>query len=103
MLTFICDWQYYTQKDVDTLATASTDTGARKVGDRLAASYVNCYVGNNCVIVPQLGHEKSDANAIKILEKIFPERKIVGVHSREILLGGGNIHCITQQVPMTKV
>jgi agmatine deiminase len=81
---------------------ASTDTGDRKVGGRLAASYVNCYVGNNCVIVPQLEeHPESDANAIKILEKIFPERKIVGVKSREILLGGGNIHCITQQVPMT--
>jgi len=91
------------QQDVETLATASTDSAARQVGDRLAASYVNCYIGNDCVVVPQLGHAESDANAIKILQKIFPERTIHGVESREILLGGGNIHCITQQVPMTKM
>lgn len=86
---------------METLVTASTDTCARKIGERLAASYVNFSFANNSVIVPQLGHAESDANAIKILEEIFPERTIVGVQSREILLGGGNIHCITQQVPLT--
>jgi agmatine deiminase len=54
------------------------------------------------VIVPQLGHAQSDANALKILQGAFPDRKIIGVPSREVLLGGGNIHCITQQVPLTK-
>ena len=88
---------------MDTLAAPTADTAARKVGERLAASYVNCYIANDSVIVPQLGHAESDTNAIKILQKIFPERTIVGVQSREILLGGGNIHCITQQVPMTQM
>ena len=36
-----------------------------------------------------------------MLRRCFPEREIVGVPAREILLGGGNIHCITQQVPAT--
>ena len=39
------------------------------------------------------------AGAAQQLQKIFPERRVIGVQAREILLGGGNIHCITQQVP----
>jgi agmatine deiminase len=38
--------------------------------------------------------------ALETLQKLFPERKVVGVRVREILLGGGNIHCITQQQPV---
>jgi agmatine deiminase len=40
--------------------------------------------------------------AIARLKRIFPDREVVGVPGREILLGGGNIHCITQQVPAVK-
>jgi agmatine deiminase len=39
---------------------------------------------------------------MRTLARIFPERRIIGVQAREILLGGGNIHCITQQVPAGK-
>ena len=85
---------------METLVSVSTDAAVRKVGERLAASYVNFYIANNAIIVPQLGHAESDANAIEILQKVFPERTVVGVQSREVLLGGGNIHCITQQVPL---
>jgi len=41
-----------------------------------------------------------DRGAIKTMQKIFPERKIIGIKTREILLGGGNIHCMTQQQPL---
>jgi agmatine deiminase len=42
---------------------------------------------------------KTDRSAAAKLRRAFPGRQIVGVPAREILLGGGNIHCITQQVP----
>ena len=70
----------------------------REVGERLAASYVNFYIANRSVIVPQFGDE-NDKTAVDILKALFPERKIVPIDARDILLGGGNIHCITQQIP----
>ena len=70
----------------------------RSEGERLAASYVNFYIANKAVIVPQFG-DKNDAAACSILGQLFPGRKIAPVMSRSILIGGGNIHCITQQIP----
>ncbi|RKO62312.1 agmatine deiminase [Caldibacillus debilis] len=70
----------------------------RKEGDRLAASYVNYYTANGGVIVP-LFDDENDEKAINLLKKLYPDRKVVGIYAREILLGGGNIHCITQQQP----
>lgn len=69
----------------------------RRAGERMAASYVNFYAGTR-IVFPLLD-ERQDALAEEILRGCFPEREIVGVPAREILLGGGNIHCITQQVP----
>jgi agmatine deiminase len=74
---------------------------ARPAGDRLAASYVNFYIGNSVVVMPLLD-PKQDKVAQRQLQKLFPDRRVIGVQSREILLGGGNIHCITQQVPLRK-
>jgi len=70
----------------------------RDLGERLAASYVNFYITNNAVLVPKFG-DKNDAEAVRTLAPLFPERKIIPVSSRSILLGGGNIHCITKEVP----
>jgi agmatine deiminase len=70
----------------------------RLAGDRLAASYVNFYFCNGGAVVPTF-NDPMDAVALAQLQALLPERKVVGVPSREILLGGGNIHCITQQVP----
>jgi len=72
----------------------------RRAGDRLAASYVNFYLANSRLVMPLLD-ERTDEEAAEALHGCFPEREIVGVPAREILLGGGNIHCITQQVPAT--
>ena len=69
-----------------------------RAGQRLAASYVNYYLANGALVLPLLdGH--TDAAARRALQRVFPRRRIVGVPAREILLGGGDIHCITQQQP----
>ena len=70
----------------------------REVGERLAASYVNFYICNGAVLVPQFG-DVNDAPALKKLKALFPDREIVGIPARQIIVGGGNIHCITQQIP----
>ena len=74
----------------------------RLAGARLAGSYVNFYIGNRQVVMPLLDR-KRDAAAAAVLRRVFPRREIVGVPAREILLGGGNIHCITQQLPRPRV
>ncbi len=72
----------------------------RPLGERLAASYINFYIANGAIIMPQFG-DPYDEVAQQQLAALFPQRKIIAVYSREILLGGGNIHCITQQQPMS--
>ncbi|GAB2287738.1 hypothetical protein Dimus_022099 [Dionaea muscipula] len=72
----------------------------RSPGTRLAASYINFYISNGGIIVPQFGDQKWDDEAVRVLSQIFPDRMVVGIEgAREIVLGGGNIHCITQQQP----
>jgi agmatine deiminase len=73
-------------------------TQPRRAGDRMAASYVNFYLGNSRVVFPLLD-PRHDEEAAELLRGCLPGRELVGVPAREILLGGGNIHCITQQVP----
>jgi agmatine deiminase len=77
---------------------AVAGTLPRRAGDRLAASYVNFYTATTRIVMPLLD-ERFDDTAAALLGDCFPDREIVGVPAREILLGGGNIHCITQQVP----
>jgi agmatine deiminase len=77
---------------------AVAGTLPRRDGDRLAASYANFYLATTRVVFPLLD-ERCDELAGEILRGCFPEREVIGVPAREILLGGGNIHCITQQVP----
>jgi len=77
---------------------ARAGTRPRRAGDRLPASYINFYIANRYVVMP-LYDKRRDAAARRALQRLFPSRRVVGVPTREILLGGGNIHCITQQVP----
>lgn len=71
----------------------------RKNGEICIASYLNYLVTNGGVIVPQYDDEH-DILAISQLQEIYPDREVVGVRTREIVFGGGNIHCITQQLPV---
>ena len=73
----------------------------RKEGNLCPGSYINFLIVNNGLIVPQFG-DKNDALALRQVQEMFPDRKVVGVLTREVVLGGGNIHCITQQQPSGK-
>lgn len=70
----------------------------REANARLAGSYINFYLCNGGLILPTFD-DPNDKVAADILQRLFPEHKVVTVPGREILLGGGNIHCITQQQP----
>lgn len=68
----------------------------REEGDICIASYMNFLIVNGGVIVPQY-EDENDALALEQIQSMFPGRKVVGVKTREVVYGGGNIHCITQQ------
>lgn len=81
-------------RGVDSIA----GTLPREADDRLAGSYVNSYIGNDVVVLPIFDDPHDDA-AIAAYTDLFAPRRVVTVPGREILLGGGNVHCITQQRP----
>ena len=91
-----------TQADIDNYIFEPGED-EREAGERLAASYVNFYFANGIALVPQFGgvNAESDRRAVQILEALCPDRKVMPIAARNILLGGGNIHCITQQIPLT--
>jgi agmatine deiminase len=68
-------------------------------GDRLPASYANFYIGNSVVLVPAFGDSADEPNGLK-LAKLFPGREIVAIDCRDLVLGLGTFHCLTQQVPV---
>ena len=67
-------------------------------GQRLPASYANLYICNSAVIVPTY-RCKEDDKAMYILEECFPDRKIIGIDSVELIWGLGSFHCLSQQEP----
>lgn len=67
-------------------------------GFRLPASYANFYIANKVVIVPTF-NDANDRVALGILAKLYPEREVVGVNCRDLVLGLGTLHCMTQQEP----
>lgn len=67
-------------------------------GQRLPASYANFYIANKIVLVP-LFNDANDRAALDTLAKLFPDRKVIGIACRDLVLGLGTIHCMTQQEP----
>lgn len=65
-------------------------------GQRLPASYANFYVANRLVLVPTF-NDPSDRHALRILAELFPDRTVTGIHSTDLVLGLGALHCMTQQ------
>jgi len=68
--------------------------------DRLPASYANFYIGNRVVLMPTF-ECPTDEEAAAILARCFPGRRVVGLDSRQLVVGLGSFHCLTQQVPVT--
>jgi agmatine deiminase len=70
-------------------------------GNRLTLSYLNFYFVNGGVILPVFGGDAMDADetAANILRTVFPDRKVVSVDAASLITEGGNIHCVTQQMP----
>jgi agmatine deiminase len=69
---------------------------------RLTLSYLNFYFVNGGIIIPVFGGAATitDTKAIAVLKQVFPEREIATVDGLTIARGGGNVHCLTQQVPV---
>ena len=67
-------------------------------GQRLPASYANFYIANGVVLVPVFD-DPYDAAALRTLQELFPQRRVVGINARAMVWGLGAFHCVTQQQP----
>ena len=67
-------------------------------GQRVPASYANFYIANGVVLVPTF-NDPADRQALETLADLFPDRQVVGIHSVDLILGLGALHCLTQQEP----
>lgn len=84
--------------DVVTLEGPQTVREAYDTED-FAAGYLNYYVANNVVLMPQFGDSQADARALLTLQELYPTRTVRQVNIDGIAAGGGGIHCATQQEP----
>ncbi|KAB8075234.1 hypothetical protein BDV29DRAFT_190345 [Aspergillus leporis] len=73
--------------------------GGEPIDPDLCLSYVNYLLVNGAVIIPQFGDHQADNKARDIFRALFPDRKVIQVHLKEIIQNGGSIHCVTQQLP----
>jgi agmatine deiminase len=71
-------------------------------GQRLPASYANFYIANGLVVVPTF-RDNRDEKAIQIIQDAFPQRKVMGIDSSDIIWGLGSFHCLSQQEPYVEV
>jgi len=80
-------------------AVGGSSTDTRNL-DRLPASYANFYIANNVVLAPIFGHA-NDQRAIDTLQRVFPDRRVVGINCEPLVWGMGTIHCVSQQQPQS--
>ena len=78
-------------------AVGGSSTDSRNL-DRLPASYANFYIANNVVLAPIFDHA-NDQRALDTLQRLFPDRRVVGINCEPLVWGMGTIHCVTQQQP----
>lgn len=101
---------YVTEAECDALVAAPGEDD-RTPGERLAGSYVNFLRTNRSVLVPQFGSTEGSGNtdnteqdraALLLFGEIFPGMRIVPIPARRFLLGGGNLHCLSHELPLSK-
>lgn len=107
------DPNYQVLKDIGSQLENMTDAKGRKIdvvripspnlvlddkGQIMPASYLNFYISNDSVIIPIYGSPNDDL-AVQAIAKHFPNRKVIGLSAKHILLGGGAFHCITCHQP----
>ncbi len=94
------DWMY------DWLAIMQFDDGlpfpSNSVNMLVANGYMNFVISNGVVLAANYGNTTRDKKVAQILKMVFPNREIVGINPFAINLGGGGMHCITQQEPLVE-
>ena len=88
---------FYTKQEAESIIQTKASF-PRKEGTRIAATYINMIFCNDIIVIPTFNCY-TDEIALKVMKELFPSKKVVGVFSRELNLGGGNIHCMSQQQP----
>ena len=72
--------------------------GADVTSDRFCLSYTNFYIANGGIVLPKYGVASDDV-AAETIQSAFPDHELAAVNVNDIAIGGGGIHCITQQQP----
>ncbi len=85
-------------KRLEVLTVPSPGAVHDAAGQLMPASYMNFYIANTAVVVPTYG-VRVDARVVQAFEPLFPNRKIVAVPCKAVVVGGGGFHCCTQQQP----
>ncbi|MGI4812396.1 MAG: agmatine deiminase family protein [Janthinobacterium lividum] len=75
-------------------------TRKRFAGKAFCSSYVNFYIVNGGVLVPEFGDPLGDQRAADTLQRLFPQRRVSLLNIDAVASGGGGIHCVTQQQPL---
>lgn len=70
-------------------------------GERLTLSYINFYLANKGIVMPAFGHAQQDKAAYQLFTHLFPSYQITQIDALDVFAGGGGIHCITQQQPIS--
>ncbi len=81
-----------------TISPVSSARPRSSPSSSLPASYANFYIANKLVIVPTF-NDPNDRAALNTLAGLFPGREVVGIACRDLVLGLGTLHCMTQQQP----